>query len=104
MAIDLTGLSSTPSANTRSKLDGPGQSTTGKNQQDVAERNGPAGSVTLSTEAQSLQKLEEQVGQLPDVNSERVAAIKAAIEDGSYSVDAEKLAASIINFEDQTFG
>lgn len=104
MAIDLTGLSSTPSANTRSKLEGPGQSQTGKNQQQVSDRSAPAGSVTLSNEAQTLKKLEDQVGQLPDVDSERVAGIRAAIEDGSYSVDADKLARSIIDFEDSTFG
>jgi len=104
MAIDLTGLSSTPSTTTRSKLEGPGQSQSGKSQQDVSDTTSQAGTVTLSSEAQSLQKLEEQVGQLPDVNSERVESIRKAIEDGSYNIDAERLAASMIDFEENTYG
>ena len=103
MAIDLTGLSSTPSTNTRSKLEGPGQSNSGKNQQEVSDNAAQPGTVKFSNEAQSLQKLEEQVGQLPDVNSERVESIKKAIEDGSYGIDAERLATKILDLEGQIY-
>ncbi|OMH29997.1 flagellar biosynthesis anti-sigma factor FlgM [Motiliproteus sp. MSK22-1] len=104
MAIDLTGLSSTPSTSTRSKLEGSGQSHSGKNQQEVSDKAAQPGTVTFSNEAQSLQKLEEQVGQLPDVNSERVESIRKAIEDGSYGVDAERLATKILDLEGRIYG
>ncbi len=104
MAIDLTGLSSTPSTSTRSKLDGLGAQQTAEKQPHSTDLSAPAETVKLSTEALSLQKLEEQVGQLPDVDAERVASIKQSIADGSYHVDAEQLADNILQFEDSTYG
>jgi negative regulator of flagellin synthesis FlgM len=37
----------------------------------------------------------------PEVNADRVAAIKAAIADGSYSIDTEALAQNFMDFEKQ---
>ena len=104
MTIDLTGLSSATSTTTRSKLDNLEQSPSGKNQTGDSDSSATSDTVQLSTTALSLQKLEEQVGQLPDVDADRVSAIKAAIEEGSYTVDAEKLAENILSFEEELFG
>ncbi len=105
MAIDLTGLSSTPSTSNRGKAEGLGQSQTGKSQADTTTTDqAKQATVQLSDEALSLQKLEEQVAQLPDVDTDRVNSIRQAIEDGSYKIDADKLAASMLDFEDQIFG
>ncbi|ARU57452.1 anti-sigma-28 factor FlgM [Oleiphilus messinensis] len=59
--------------------------------------------VSVSNNAKSLQQLEESVKQLPDVDSEKVAKLKAAVEDGSYSVNADKLAQKMLEFESDTF-
>ncbi len=104
MAIDPAGLSSTPLTNTRTRLEGSGQSQAGKGQQQDSDTTTKSGSVTLSSQGQMLQKLEEQAGQLPEVDSERVESIRKAIEDGSFSPSAERTAAAMLDLEEQIFG
>ena len=53
-------------------------------------------SVQISEEAMKLSNLAQSA---PDIDQEKVAAIKAAIEDGSYQVDSQALAKNIIQFE-----
>jgi negative regulator of flagellin synthesis FlgM len=55
--------------------------------------------VSLSSQVRDLKQLEGQVRQLPEVNQDRVARIKAALADGSYTIDNEKLAGKLLNFE-----
>ena len=55
--------------------------------------------VDLSPEAKNLQEIENRISKLPEVDSERVAAIKDALRQGSYSVDPQRLAAKIAQFE-----
>jgi negative regulator of flagellin synthesis FlgM len=57
--------------------------------------------VHLSREAQQLQKVSEKLRDQPVVNKERVAQLKAAIEDGSYQVDSQRVASKLLNFESQ---
>lgn len=59
--------------------------------------------VSFSAKAQSFQALEGSIKNMPDSNQEKVAAIKAAIEDGSYKVDSSKLAQKMLDFESSMF-
>ncbi|RUO43008.1 flagellar biosynthesis anti-sigma factor FlgM [Aliidiomarina taiwanensis] len=60
--------------------------------------------VSLTQQAQQLNKLHRRAEQDSGVDAEKVARIKKAIADGSYSVDAERLAAKIAHFESDMFG
>lgn len=64
---------------------------------------GTRDSVELSAQGQSMSRLEERVGQLPDVDSERVANIKQAILEGRFEVDAERVAERLLN-QDELLG
>lgn len=55
--------------------------------------------VSLTDKATQLQSLQQALADAPVVNSDKVSALRAAIADGSYAVDAKELAQNMINFE-----
>ncbi|MGM0594023.1 MAG: flagellar biosynthesis anti-sigma factor FlgM [Pseudomonadota bacterium] len=61
----------------------------------------PAGadSVSLTDTAARLRSLESTLAEQPEVDSERVATIQRAIEDGSYEVSAGRIADKLMSFE-----
>lgn len=102
MVIDFSRLNNSPSvtggvrANAASSAEKSGE-TTG-----ATVRPGTSGeTVHLSNEAQQLQKISEKLRDQPVVDSARVAALKQAIADGSYQVDAGRVASKMLNFEGQ---
>ncbi|GAL33144.1 negative regulator of flagellin synthesis FlgM [Vibrio maritimus] len=48
--------------------------------------------------------MHQQMASQPSFDSAKVAAIKDAIANGSYTVDAEKLADNMMKFEDELGG
>jgi len=52
--------------------------------------------VALSSQAQNIQKAIEVAKSSPDIRTEKITRIKAQIEDGSFKVDSEVLAESIL--------
>ncbi|MEA9976549.1 MULTISPECIES: flagellar biosynthesis anti-sigma factor FlgM [unclassified Pseudomonas] len=57
--------------------------------------------VHLSDEAQRLQSISDKVRSQPVVNSARVAELKQAVADGSYTVNSGRVASKLLNFEAQ---
>lgn len=55
--------------------------------------------VSLTPQAQQLRDLESRIADLPEVDSNRVNAIKDAIANGSYEIDANRIAEKMIQFE-----
>jgi negative regulator of flagellin synthesis FlgM len=53
--------------------------------------------VEISAEAKILHAAHEAVRQMPDVDEEKVAAIKARLQAGTYTVDSSKIAAEMID-------
>ncbi|MCL6414436.1 flagellar biosynthesis anti-sigma factor FlgM [Aestuariirhabdus sp. Z084] len=58
-------------------------------------------SVNLSAEGKSLRQIEEKLASQPDIDQDKVARVKQAIADGSYQVDARKLAENLYSLETQ---
>lgn len=57
--------------------------------------------VSLTETATQLQSVKQTLADAPIVNSERVSELRAAVADGSYTVDATELAQNIIDFENK---
>src|SRR5437763_16911772 len=54
-------------------------------------------SIEISDAARSLATSRKAVTDAPEIRADRVAELKAAIADGTYSVDSRALARSLIN-------
>lgn len=52
--------------------------------------------VELSPEARNLARLQQALADQPDIDEARVEALRQQVEDGTYQVDANSLAASIL--------
>jgi negative regulator of flagellin synthesis FlgM len=55
--------------------------------------------VTLTESARQLQKLEEAVAKAPVTNAEKVQAVKDALARDAFTVDAERVADKLLQFE-----
>lgn len=104
MVIDFSRLNSSTTvggtartANTKeaSKTEAPATASTSTSV------SGSGETVSLSSEAQQLQKITDSLRDQPVVNNSRVAELKQAIADGSYKVDSNRVANKLLNFEAQ---
>ncbi|MDT4290375.1 flagellar biosynthesis anti-sigma factor FlgM [Methylomonas sp. MO1] len=57
--------------------------------------------VNITTTALDIKSATASSAAAPVVNEDRVAAIKAAVQDGSYQVNAERVAEKMLQFEGQ---
>lgn len=71
-------------------------SETAPEQQPKENNSRPSDTVALTDGARLLAKVESAVAQAPDVDVERVEAVKAAIQDGSYQIDDQQIADKIL--------
>lgn len=96
-----TGRTSNAQSGARNEAVGAKNSGDSSVSNNSAETSKSGESVHLSPEAQQLQSIGEKLNELPSVDKERVAQIKQAIADGSYKVDAQRVAGKLLNFESQ---
>ncbi|MGO0632705.1 flagellar biosynthesis anti-sigma factor FlgM [Pseudomonas sp. SAR267] len=101
MVIDFSRLNNSPSitGGVRGNATSGNADKTGETQEAPKSASGEA--VHLSQEAQQLQKVSDKLRDQPVVNSARVAQLKQAIADGSYQVDAGRVASKLLDFEAQ---
>lgn len=60
-----------------------------------------ADTFSLTDDANQLQALQQMIAGMPDVDKQRIAELRSAIENGEYQVDPQKLAQNMIDFEGQ---
>jgi negative regulator of flagellin synthesis FlgM len=65
---------------------------------------GARDTVSITQSGMLLSKLEELVQRAPVVDAERVAALKDAIASGSYEIDDQRVADSMLRFERDVLG
>ncbi len=98
MTIDINGLSTpkVPAPTDDSQLK---QSAEQKQTNTETGQSSTADTVSLSDNAVQLGKLDNSVIAAPVVDTQRVEQIKQAIENGTYEVNAEKVADKLTQFE-----
>ena len=103
MSIEINGLppSIPPGAGDGSKVDG----TQGRQDAPAPAEGKPNESsqsgdkVSLTNTAHQLTELTEQVKGLPVVDTQRVEAVRAAVQSGTYEIDAGRVADKLVGLE-----
>ncbi|MFK3943578.1 flagellar biosynthesis anti-sigma factor FlgM [Pseudomonas monteilii] len=102
MVIDFSRLNNSPSVGgTRAAGSASSIEKTAATSATAPRANVSGEAVHLSQEAQQLQKITDNLRDQPVVDKSRVAALKQAIADGSYQVDAGRVASKMLGFEAQ---
>jgi len=89
-SIDATGNSQRPSQTESTSQSANSQTGTGA---------AAADTVSLTSSAQLLQKLEEILAAAPASDTKRIAALKEAIDSGAYEIDAATIAERLLRME-----
>ena len=58
-----------------------------------------ADTVSVTSEADKLRQLEQKLSALPAVDSERVEAVRQSIAEGTFSVNPDRIAEKLLQFE-----
>jgi len=74
---------------------------TGIKSNEVSNQTGSGDTVELTSSAKLLERLEKTLASIPDVDVERIAEVKAQIENGEYQIDADKMAAAILRMDQE---
>ena len=100
MVIDIGRINTPPTVTGPTRTGSPQESAA--SQATAAPKPADSGeSVQLSPVAQQMQQVTDKLRDQPVVDKNRVAELKAAIADGSYKVDSNRVASKLLNFEAQ---
>jgi negative regulator of flagellin synthesis FlgM len=61
---------------------------------------GAADRISLTGEARQLQELEAQLASQPVVDSQRVETVRSAVENGTFSINPERIADKMMSLEE----
>lgn len=100
MSINIRGATGKPASTTTQKSK---NTQGGKGVQSTASQvaSQDDDSVELTEEVSRIQQIEKSLASIPIVNAGIVKAVSDSLEDGSYTVDSEKVADKIIEMEQQ---
>ena len=60
--------------------------------------------VELSPDARNIEAAEKALQEQPEIDDQKVAEIRQALEDGSFTTDAEQLAQKMLDIDQSIFG
>lgn len=107
MTVDFNGIGP-GQVNTQKTQTGKSQAAQPQQTQPAAEQaraqSARGENVSLSSQAKNLKQLEQRLDSYPEVDDDRIEQIKSALADGSYKIDAEKLAQKMLDMDNSIFG
>jgi len=106
MSVDLNGIGQGQVNTQRTTADKPANSqNAGQTAPEQAKAQSARGeNVSLSSQARNLKQLEQKLGDYPEMDDNRIEQIRSALENGTYKVDAEKLAQKMLEMDKSIFG
>ncbi|MCM0612219.1 flagellar biosynthesis anti-sigma factor FlgM [Marinobacter sediminum] len=108
MSVDFNGIGAgqvNTQRTTADKSSGAQDAQQASNQQAKTQAQGAREeNVSLSSQAKNLKQLEQKLGDYPEMDDDRIAEIRSALENGTYKVDAEKLAQKMLELDGSIFG
>lgn len=100
MVIDPNNIGNATSTGARGKPATEERTSVNKQGADTAKLAQAKDSVSLSSEAQSIAKLEQAVAAEPSMDTDRIRSLKSALHSGNYRVDAEAIAQKMLDQDD----
>jgi negative regulator of flagellin synthesis FlgM len=97
MRINGSGPSSPEKTRESGKTGGAGPSREQGRSRQIEDGGDSAEKVAISSKARDIAKAREAAGNAPDVDEAKVARLRSAIKDGSYKVDADKVADRLVD-------
>ena len=104
MSVDLNGISQGQVNTPRPTADKAGNKPAAADQAASQSVQARGESVNLSSQARNLKQLEQKLGDFPEMDDDRIAEIRSALENGTYKVDAQKLAQKMLDMDKSIFG
>lgn len=103
MAIEITGL---PTSKLQNAADGPSTTRSGHHNENQGEKSDASATkivdtVSFTETATQLQVIENQIADLPVVDTARIERLQGLLERGEYAIDAGHVADRLMLFESQ---
>lgn len=101
MVIDPNNIGSANAANAKSRPASTERAGTEPKTLNAAPSKKAGDTVSLSPEAQSITKIETAIANSPDVDSDKVSAVRSALQSGQYTINADAIADRLLNQDGQ---
>lgn len=98
MVIDTNNINTGAAGANRGRSSGVAGATSTNKAPEVAAKpeTGSNDKVVLSSEAQNLNRLQAKISDMPDVDMDKVNAIKKALAEGKFEINAERIAENML--------
>jgi len=90
----------TPSNGQGAPVENQGKENKNSSSAESGNTNGNPDRVSLTGEARQLQEIEARLTSEPVVDSQRVEAVRSAVENGTFTVNPERIAEKLMSLED----
>lgn len=106
MSVDLNGIGQGQVNTQRTTAEKPAsaQNTKQAAPEQAKAQSARGENVNLSSQAKNLKQLEQKLGDYPEMDDDRIEQIRSALENGTYKVDAEKVAQKMLDMDKSIFG
>ena len=90
----------TPASGQGAPVENQGKENTNSSSAESGNTSSSSDRVSLTGEARQLQELETRLASAPVVDSQRVEAVRSAVENGTFTINPERIAEKLMSLEE----